>query len=259
MTLSAQISGLMGATVARQTPLHGGDLSAVTHITLSDGREIVAKQGPLVGTEAQMLTAIAPFAPQVIAAKGDLLLIEYLPDGPAKWHHLGAILRQLHDRPGTHNGWDTDYAFGSVPIPNTALTNWPEFWAQRRLRPFIPYLPATMAQRVERLCADLPNVLPNTPPRLLHGDLWTGNVHFSSGKAWLIDPACYYGDPEVDLAMLHLFGTPPPAFWQGYGPTRDGYDARQPIYQLWPALVHLRLFGSSYFGMCEGLLARAGY
>jgi fructosamine-3-kinase len=259
MTLSAQISGLMGVAVARQTPLHGGDLSAVSHVTLSDGREIVAKQGPLVGTEAQMLTAIAPFAPQVIAAQGDLLLIEYLPDGPVNWHHLGDILRQLHDRPGTHNGWDTDYAFGSVPILNTALTNWPEFWAQRRLRPFVPYLPVTMAQRVERLCADLSNVLPNTPPRLLHGDLWTGNVHFSGGKAWLIDPACYYGDPEVDLAMLHLFGTPPPAFWQGYGPTRAGYDARQPVYQLWPALVHLRLFGSGYLGMCEGLLARAGY
>lgn len=258
MTLSRRIANLTGTTVTDLTPLQGGDLSAVTRATLADGRKIVVKQGPLVAAEAGMLSALAPFAPLVLFQTDDLLLMEYLPVGPANWRHLGQVLRQVHDRPAPRPGWASDYAFGHVSILNTPLTTWPDFWAARRLRPFIPYLPAAMGNRVSALCDDLHTVLPDTPPRLLHGDLWTGNIHFSGGNAWLIDPACYYGDPEVDLAMLHLFGTPPPEFWQGYGPTRAGYEKRQPIYQLWPALVHLRLFGTGYLRMCDTLLARAG-
>jgi fructosamine-3-kinase len=58
--------------------------------------------------------------------------------------------------------------------------------------------------------------------------------------------------------MLHLFGRPGPGFAEGYGPLAPGWEARRPVYQLWPALVHLRLFGGGYRGMVEGLLDRAG-
>ena len=70
----------------------------------------------------------------------------------------------------------------------------------------------------------------------------------------LIDPACYHGHAEVDLAMLSLFGTPGPMFRETYGPSEPGLEARRPVYQLWPALVHLRLFGSGYQGLVERLL-----
>ncbi|WP_319824416.1 fructosamine kinase family protein [Thalassovita sp.] len=254
MTLAARIARLTGVQVTGLTRLHGGDLGTVTRVTLANGDLLVAKQGPLVETEARMLAALAPFAPEPLQVDGDLLLMQHLSEGPANWRHLGQILRQVHDRPGPQPGWDTDYAFGPVAIPNRTAPNWPAFWVDRRLRPFLPHLPADLARRLDALCTRLPDLLPDTPPRLLHGDLWTGNVHFSGGRGWLIDPACYYGDPEVDLAMLHLFGTPPPAFRDGYGPPRPGYADRQPLYQLWPALVHLRLFGAAYEPLVRRLI-----
>jgi fructosamine-3-kinase len=74
----------------------------------------------------------------------------------------------------------------------------------------------------------------------------------------MIDPACYHGHAEVDLAMLELFGAPPKAFWQGYGPEEPGRAERRAIYQLFPALVHFRLFGAGYQSMVARLLLAAG-
>ncbi|MDX1781703.1 MAG: fructosamine kinase family protein [Thalassovita sp.] len=263
MTRTARIEALTGGKVIRIRPLHGGDLSEVVQVTLEDGREFACKTGPLVTAEARMLDAIGEAAPAPAPrfVDRDLLLMDFLPGEPARaphWHDLGRSLRRLHDRTGPENGWPEDYAFGAVEIPNAPMPDWPAFWAERRLRPSLPFLPADLARRLERLIAALPGLLPDPAPALLHGDLWTGNVHFSGGRAWLIDPACYYGHGEVDLAMLHLFGSPPAAFWDGYGATEPGYETRQPIYQLWPALVHYRLFDSGYAGMVDRLIGAAG-
>jgi fructosamine-3-kinase len=81
----------------------------------------------------------------------------------------------------------------------------------------------------------------------------------AEGKlAAFIDPACYFGHGEVDLAMLTLFGQPPPEFWESYGPPEPGWEERRIAYQLFPALVHLRLFGGAYAGMVDRLLTRLG-
>jgi fructosamine-3-kinase len=140
------------------------------------------------------------------------------------------------------------------------MPNWPNFWAERRLLQGLGTLPAPLARRVERLAARLGDRLPARPPAsLLHGDLWVGNLLVSpEGEAALIDPACYRGHGEVDLAMLGLFGRPDPALFEGYGPLEPGAQERRPVYRLWPALVHLRLFGTGFAGMVEGLLDEAG-
>jgi fructosamine-3-kinase len=89
--------------------------------------------------------------------------------------------------------------------------------------------------------------------------LWGGNILVAEGRlAALIDPACYHGDAEVDLAMLTLFDEPPEAFWSAYGPLEPGWRERRAAYQLFPALLHLRLFGASYGGMVDRLLASLG-
>ena len=91
---------------------------------------------------------------------------------------------------------------------------------------------------------------------VLHGDLWSGNVVACDGRLrGLIDPACYHGHAEVDLAMLCLFSRPDTTFWDAYGTLEPGIEDRRALYQLWPALVHLRLFGSGYRGLVERLLA----
>ncbi|WP_226621030.1 fructosamine kinase family protein [Alloyangia pacifica] len=254
----------LGARVTASRALHGGDLSEVALATLSDGREVVLKRGARVATEARMLLAIAACgarAPEVLAQAGEWLALEALPEiaaTPDGWLALGRELRRLHDTPGAGYGWGEGYGFGPLPLDNAPRATWPAFWAEARLLPFVPHLPTDLARRVGALAERMPEVLPETPtPALLHGDLWTGNALFMSGGAALIDPACYHGHAEVDLAMLELFGTPPAAFWQGYGPIEPGRVARRPVYQLFPALVHLRLFGGGYAGMLRGLLDQA--
>ena len=76
--------------------------------------------------------------------------------------------------------------------------------------------------------------------------------------AALIDPACYYGDAEVDIAMLQLFDVPGAAFFDAYGSAQPGHEQRLAIYRLWPALVHLRLFGQGYLPLVDQQLKLAG-
>ena len=257
---------LLGAPLRHAERLHGGDLSTVLRLVTQDGTRAVVKAGASARAEAEMLAAIAGRgvpAPRVLAVADDLLVMEDLgrDEGPgAAWGDLGRVLRLLHAEPGPDYGWHRDHAFGAVPIRNAAAGDWPAFWAERRLAPFLPHLPVPLARRVEALAARLPDLLPRRPPAaLLHGDLWVGNVMARDGTVvGLIDPACYHGDAEVDLAMLALFGRPGPAFEERYGPLAPGHAERRPIYQLWPALVHLRLFGAGYRSLVERCLDRAG-
>ena len=213
-----------------------------------------------------MLLAIARAgvpAPRVVAVSENALVLEDLgpDDGPGgAWGDLGRVLARLHATTGAAYGWRCDHGFGPVPIPNASAADWPTFWAERRLLPCCPDCPREIARRIEVLAVRLCDRLPAHPPAsLLHGDLWSGNI-MARGPlvTGLIDPACYFGHGEVDLAMLSLFGTPGPEFRPSYGRTEPGFSERQPIYQLWPALVHLRLFGPGYLGLVERCLARAG-
>lgn len=259
-------AALLGGVVHHVEVLHGGDLSQIIRIVLADGREAIVKNGPAPQTEAAMLRAIAAAgapAPSVLAANDEALAIEVLPAGGAlqnAWGSLGSALALLHAAKGTRYGWPEHYAFGSVAIANAWSDHWASFWAERRLLAHLTYIPPSLARRIEALAADLPHRLPAQPAAsLLHGDLWGGNVlvagHSVSG---FVDPACYYGHTEVDIAMLGLFDRPSSAFYETYGPLEPGYEQRLIIYQLWPALVHLRLFGSGYQPMVSRLLSAAG-
>lgn len=258
--LATRVAALFGAEVTAARTLSGGDLSQVCRITLADGRTAIAKSGAGAPVEARMLRAIRAAgvpAPEVLAVEADLLLLEDLgpEDGLAgAWEEIGEAVAHLHAATGPGYGWHEDSAFGPVPIPNARVDSWPDFWAERRLG--VEGLPADLARRVDRLRGRLADLLPRAPrPSLLHGDLWSGNVMARGGRLiGLIDPACYHGHAEVDLAMLRLFGTPGPGFREGYGPAEAGEAERLPIYQLWPALTHLRLFGAGYAPLVARLL-----
>jgi len=249
-------------------PLHGGDLSQVVAARLADGQSIVIKSGPAPQVEAAMLKALKHAAapcPRVIACNAQTLVLERCDADDRLggcWADLGHVLRQLHAAEGPRYGWHDDYAFGEVPIINTWSDNWPAFWRDNRLLCHVDAIPSPLARRLDTLCAHLDRFLPSdVRASHLHGDLWGGNILCSHSKiSALIDPACYYGDAQVDLAMLCLFDQPAQAFWTSYGAMRDDmFMRRQAVYQLWPALVHLRLFGNSYAGMVDRLLDSLGF
>ncbi len=264
--LARAAASLLGAPLRETAALHGGDLSHVLRIILADGRTAVVKGGAAPRTEAAMLRAMeatgAP-VPHVLEVTDTVLVLQHLAHSGSlagAWGSLGAALGRLHAAHGDRYGWPTNYAFGAVTIENAWSDNWPDFWASRRLLVHAPHIPVALGNRIDVLARDLPNRLPQRPPpSLLHGDLWGGNVlvagHEVSG---LIDPACYYGHAEVDIAMLGLFDHPTPAFFASHGALDAGAEARLVIYRLWPALVHLRLFGATYRPLAERLLTKSG-
>ena len=155
-------AALLGGAFHHAEAIHGGDLSAIVRIELSDGREVIVKNGPAPKTEAAMLRAIAASgapAPAVLAVSDEALVIELLPTGGSlsrAWASLGLVLARLHATSGARYGWPTDYAFGPVAIANGWTEDWPCFWAERRLLVHLAHLPSALARRVEALATDLP-------------------------------------------------------------------------------------------------------
>lgn len=262
----SRISNAIGVEIVRCEALSGGSLSTVYRVETKDGRCIIAKMAVGVEREARMLRAIAKTgcpAPETVYVADGLLVMTDVTAGDGGyrgWADAGSAIRVLHDQQGVEYGWHEPSAFGSVSCPSAPSDNWPMFWAERRLLAWPDALPADIGRRVEDLAARLDDFVPAFPrPSLLHGDLWGGNIVFDGRRfAGVIDPACYYGHNEVDLAMLTLFGAPGGAFWETYGPLDPGWQERRALYQLWLALVHLRLFGGGYRGMVDRLLAQYG-
>jgi fructosamine-3-kinase len=106
-------------------------------------------------------------------------------------------------------------------------------------------------QAFERMAKALPEIIPNEKPALLHGDLWSGNkMPVGNGMAAVFDPAVYFGHREVDIAMTRLFGGFCAAFYDAYSESfslEPGWESRMAIHNLYPLLVHLILFGRSYY------------
>jgi fructosamine-3-kinase len=158
------------------------------------------------------------------------------------------------------DGWAGPGFFGPLqqPLPMSycASDRWGSFYANERLAPMAD-LAATRLDSVTRdavaaLIArcDAGDFDDGDAPARLHGDLWSGNVMWTSAGAVLIDPAAHGGHRETDLAMLALFGCPHyDAVIEGYHeqrPLHDGWRGRVGLHQIYPLLAHVVLFGGSY-------------
>jgi fructosamine-3-kinase len=179
------------------------------------------------------------------------------------WSRLGQQLAKLHRQSCSQGfGWHRDNTIGEMPQRNPWTADWTDFFQQHRLG-----YQFQLAQRrggqfraAERLLAAVPTLMAEHKPlpSLVHGDLWGGNAGFTTdGNPVLFDPAVYYGDREVDLAMTELFGGFPSAFYQGYAaewPLADGYQTRKTLYNLYHILNHFNLFGGGYLRQAESMI-----
>ncbi len=177
---------------------------------------------------------------------------------------MGRKLAQMHKKFGNKFGWDINNTIGSTPQINTWTENWVEFFTKHRLG-----YQFKLAKRRggsfpqgEELLNAIPELLAGheVQPSLVHGDLWGGNAGFTAvGEPIIFDPATYYGDREVDIAMTEVFGGFPGAFYQGYDevfPLNDGYEKRKTLYNLYHILNHFNLFGGGYGSQANGMISR---
>lgn len=203
--------------------------------------------------------------PEVRAVDEHRLVLPRIPVSSCsaeQWAKLGRGLAAIHAIPQPHFGFDGDNYIGGNPQPNAPANRWGQFFVARRLEFQVSLIAdphrrrqyAEILQRsATRLCEFLDAL--QVTPALVHGDLWHGNVLCGQGgRIWLIDPAPYYGDPEVDLAMTALFGGFAPAFYSAYRALRPEpahCAMTRTIYNLYHLLNHLNLFGDDYLSGCE--------
>jgi fructosamine-3-kinase len=263
-----RVAAAIGVPVREHRPIGGSHGAAHYRATLSDGRELFVKLAAPAALAAEasglrwLREADAVPLPDVLCSQDDLLAITWVPPGnadPAAADRFGRELARLHARGADSFGALWPGFIASLPLPNDQAGSWPAWYARQRLLPYCRI--AREAGALSRddvalieLVADRIGDLagPAEPPSRIHGDCWSGNVLFSGGRGWLIDPAAHGGHRETDLAMLALFGAPyldrVLGAYQEVTPLGDGWQARVPLHQLHPLLVHVCLFGSAYVG-----------
>lgn len=230
--------------------------------------EVEAKGLELLGsaeTNLRIPNVIASHKPDTNSPA--FLVMEYIPEGSGNSTDsftFGAELAKLHDVKGDHFGLSYNNYIGSLPQKNGSYNDWVPFYVEKRINPQLKMaidsgkLSQSILKQWKGLMKQLENLLPPTKPSLIHGDLWGGNYLFDeSGKGVLIDPAVYYGHPEMDLAFTKMFGGFSGSFYDGYESVRsipEGFAERVPIYNMYPLLVHVNLFGGHYISQLERFL-----
>ena len=291
--LAQALGSALGSAVVSARGVAGGDINAAQRVELADGRNVFVKSqmqppGGMFSCEARGLAWLAEAralrVPEVLAVSdGDagapaflaLTWIEPGARGPRWEELLGRGLAALHDAGAEGFGLPYDNWLATLPQDNRAASvpsgtpsaapSWPRFYAERRLLPLLEriaragHASRALQQGLERVVARIDALCgPAEPPSRLHGDLWGGNALCDArGEPVLIDPAVYGGHREVDLAMMRLFGGFSArcfAAYQEAHPLAHGHEERVALYQLYPLLAHVALFGAGYVGQLERAL-----
>lgn len=250
----------LGARLQGATRLHGGDISDTFRLRTTRG-DFVLKTTRL----------ILPVPDVVAHGSGPgghaYLLLSWLPPGqdtPGAQDTLGRGLAALHARPAPGFGGTPDNYFGRLPQRNPTARSAADVYWTARLRPLLdcaaPLLNARDQGRFETLGERLSGLIPASPPALVHGDLWHGNVRYTGRGPALLDPAATFSHREVDIAALNLFGRVPQRVFDAYGevlPLSEGWEARVALWNLYPLLAHVVMFGGGYLARTRAALEAA--
>ncbi|MEZ4268664.1 MAG: fructosamine kinase family protein [Myxococcota bacterium] len=274
-----RVEAVAGARVGRVTAVGGGCISQAARVSTGAGDLFVkwhdAPPPGLFRAEATGLSRLADAGgvrvPGVLGFSDSpgaaCIVMEWIDHAPgprdAALADAGRGLASLHAARGRPPGLDVDTLIGTLPQANSPVAGagWLDFFRQRRLAPLADSLPSATRRRLDALPLEALLDEPDGGCALLHGDLWSGNfIASSGGRGYLVDPAVYAGHPEVDLAMTRLFGGFGEPFEAAYrevsGPWPPGFDDRAALLNLYPLLVHVRLFGGAYVAQVDSTLRR---
>lgn len=257
-----------GWQLQHTAPLSGGCVAQVIKLSVvaADGQQqqwVLKTGGTGFSAEAAGLQALADtqalVVPEVLYSDDECLLMEFLAQAPkcADFDEiLGEGLARQHQCRSDRFGFGQTTYCGGTAQPNGWQRDGYRFFAEQRLMALgirchkAGLLSTAELRQLERVSQKLPELIPEQPPALLHGDLWSGNVTSdANGKPALIDPAVYFGWGEADLAMTLMFGGFSERFYRAYQsvqPLESGWRKRADIYNLYHYLNHLLLFGGGY-------------
>lgn len=283
MNIPDAIEAALGVPVVAVEPMGGGCVGDVYQIRTASGRAIVAKADSTgasrLEVEGFMLRYLAAQSrlpvPELLFCDQHLLLMDMLP-GESSFDveaqiHAAELLAECHAITAPSFGFSRDTLIGGLHQPNPWTQSWLDFFRDSRLCYMANQavqegrLPPNVHTRLLRFSENLSNWLTEpAQPSLIHGDVWTTNVLAHAGViTGFIDPAIYFAHHEIELAFITLFSTFGAPFFQRYQeikPIEPGFfEERRTIYNLYPLLVHVRLFGGSYVGAVDQTLARYGY
>ncbi|MBL9030438.1 MAG: fructosamine kinase family protein [Phycisphaerae bacterium] len=282
----AGIQRALGKRVERSQSIGGGAAGSVHRLWLDDGTTVVCKIAARGGldAEAASLDFLAAHSslpvPRVLHAARATLVMTDIPgeagaDGADG--HAAAVLADLHGQasPDGRFGLAFDNTIGPLPQPNAWAASWVEFYRERRVLHMARAardegaIDAGLLRQIESLAARLGELIPDRPtPSLIHGDVWSGNVLTHAGRVTgFVDPSPYYAHAEVELAFIDLFSTFGRSFHDAYDAARGtgAHDQREfertrrTVYQVYPLLVHARLFRGGYVAQVAGALSRLGF
>ena len=298
-SISKAISTLYGENVEIQRgfPVQGGSINKSYGIQLSNGNLLFMKSNEkskvdFFVKEAHNLKAISKTntiaTPKILGFGTEdgeevgysFLLLDFVELGNLDanfWEKFAEKLEKLHKAPtesfiskenldaGNIFGFYEDNYIGKSKQINTPKSTWIEFFRENRLIPQFKiaenYFSKQDFNLIEKLLVNLNNFLIEPlSPSLLHGDLWAGNVMCDTKpQAMLVDPACYVGHPEADIAMTELFGGFSERFYDAYKTTgliQPQYEDRRDLYNLYHLLNHLNMFGESYLPAVKSILEK---
>jgi fructosamine-3-kinase len=276
---------VLGQAVVQRTSLHGGCIADVAKVELADGTLVVEKRrrgaaaGGNLELEGWMLGYLARESrlpvPEVLLASADQLVLAYVPHEAGSSAEAAQVdaarqLAALHAITRERFGLERDTLIGPLPQANQPTARWVDFFREHRLLAMSASaeasgrLPPAFARRLERLAAKLDALLAEPEAAsLLHGDLWAGNLLYGADRvAAFIDPAIYFGHPEVEIAYTTLFGGFGESFYAAYAEARGigsgFFEERADLYNLYPLLVHVQLFGRGYLAPIDRTLQHHG-
>lgn len=267
--------------ILRYAPVYGGSINHSFKIDTSDRSYFIkwnteSDAVSLFEMEVDGLKklSIGPIStPEIIGigkASGiHFLILEFIEKSapsPRFWEDFGEKLAHQHRITEKQYGYHSNNHIGILPQQNDWSTDWIDFFINCRLEPqlglayYNGHLDLSFMDKFRKIYRELPSLIPKEPISLLHGDLWSGNFMIGkNGDAVIFDPAVYYGHREMELAFTHLFGGFDVSFYHTYDqtfPVAPGFFDRIDIYNLYPLLVHVNLFGGSYLQSVSSTIKR---